>query len=150
MSILVILAHPQKGSFNHAIAETAIKTLKNRGKNVIFHDLYLEQFDAILPHSEIPRDAEIEPLIQKQCEELKSAQGIIIIHPNWWGQPPAIMKGWIDRIIRAGVAYKFIEGDQGDGVPVGLLKAQKALVFNTSNTPQEREMKVFGVKIYFS
>lgn len=47
-------------------------------------------------------------------------------------------------MVRAGVAYKFVEGDQGEGVPVGLLKATWALVFNTSDTPREREMKVFG------
>lgn len=144
MDILVILAHPKKGSFNHAIAEAAVETLKNKGHKVIFHDLYIDKFDAILPYTEIPRDAEVDPLIEKYCQELSAAQGIIMIHPNWWGQPPAILKGWIDRVIRAGVAYKFVEGDQGDGVPIGLLKITNALVFNTSNTPPEREQEVFG------
>ncbi|MBN1811307.1 MAG: NAD(P)H-dependent oxidoreductase, partial [Anaerolineae bacterium] len=64
--------------------------------------------------------------------------------PNWWGQPPAILKGWIDRVLRPGVAYEFEEGDSGEGVPVGLLKAKTALVFNTSNTPERREVEVFG------
>lgn len=64
--------------------------------------------------------------------------------PNWWSQPPAILKGWIDRVIRAGIAYKFVEGDQGEGVPVGLLNAIQAVVFNTFDTPRESEMKVFG------
>ncbi len=144
MDILVILAHPKKGSFNHAIAETALNTLKNRGHKVIFHDLYQEKFDGILPYEEIPSDAQISLEIDKYCNELKTAQGIIIIHPNWWGQPPAILKGWIDRVVRAGVAYKFVEGDQGEGVPVGLLKVIQVVVFNTSNTPYEREMEVFG------
>ena len=66
------------------------------------------------------------------------------MHPNWWGQPPAILKGWIDRIIRPGVAYEFLEGDGGEGIPVGLLKAKAALIFNTSNTPAERELAAFG------
>ncbi|MBE9519816.1 MAG: NAD(P)H-dependent oxidoreductase, partial [Proteobacteria bacterium] len=65
-------------------------------------------------------------------------------HPNWWGQPPAILKGWVDRIIRPGVAYEFIEGDSGEGTPKGLLKAKFALVINTSNTSTEREKSVFG------
>jgi len=47
-------------------------------------------------------------------------------------------------VIRAGIAYKFVEGDQGEGVPVGLLNAIQAVVFNTFDTPREREMKVFG------
>jgi len=67
----------------------------------------------------------------------------VIVHPNWWGQPPAILKGWIDRVLRCGVAYKFEEGDSGEGIPIGLLKAKAAVVFNTSNTPFEREQEVF-------
>jgi NAD(P)H dehydrogenase (quinone) len=144
MDILVILAHPKQGSFNHAIAKAAIDTLKNKGHKIIFHDLYQEKFDAILPYEEIPRDAEMNSEIEKHCQELETAQGIVIVHPNWWGQPPAILKGWIDRVIRSGVAYKFIEGDQGEGVPVGLLSATRVVVFNTSDTPQERELEVFG------
>jgi putative NADPH-quinone reductase len=54
------------------------------------------------------------------------------------------MKGWIDRAFRPGVAYKFEEGDGGEGVPVGLLRARTAVIFNTSNTPPERELEVFG------
>ncbi len=65
-------------------------------------------------------------------------------HRYWWGQPPAILKGWIDRVIRPGAAYEFLEGDSGEGVPVGLLKARAALVFNTANTPERREIEVFG------
>jgi putative NADPH-quinone reductase len=75
---------------------------------------------------------------------LIASDGIIIVHPNWWGQPPAILKGWVDRVFRAGIAYKFQEGDKGEGIPIGLLKAKAALVINTSNTPGEREEKVFG------
>ena len=76
--------------------------------------------------------------------EIAAADGIIIVHPNWWGQPPAILKGWVDRVIRPGVAYEFLEGDAGEGIPHGLLKAQTALVFNTSNTETGREKNVFG------
>jgi len=65
-------------------------------------------------------------------------------HPNWWGQPPAILKGWIDRVLRPGIAYEFLEDDQGEGIPNGLLKAKYAIVFNTSNTETGREIKVFG------
>lgn len=60
------------------------------------------------------------------------------------GTTAAILKGWIDRVIRPGVAYKFEENDSGEGVPIGLLKAKAAIVFNTSNTFRDREMKVFG------
>jgi NAD(P)H dehydrogenase (quinone) len=144
MNILIILGHPTKGSFNHAIAETATAKLIENGHEVIYHDLYAEKFDPILFGEEIPKDAELDPLIEKYCNEISKVDGIIIIHPNWWGQPPAILKGYIDRVIRAGVAYEFLEDDDGEGIPNGLLNAETALVFNTSNTPEERESKVFG------
>jgi len=144
LAICVILAHPQKGSFNHAIAETVVQTCKHNGYEVVFHDLYAERFDPLLPGGEIAADAALPPLIERHCREIFQARGLVIVHPNWWGQPPAILKGWIDRVIRPGVAYKFQEGDKGEGVPLGLLTAKAALVFNTSNTPPAREMAVFG------
>jgi NAD(P)H dehydrogenase (quinone) len=144
MKVSVILAHPDSQSFNHAIAQAAIAELKRNGHQVIFHDLYADKFDPILPAEEITKGASLSQEIELHCREISRADGIIIIHPNWWGQPPAILKGWIDRVIRPGIAYQFAEGDQGEGVPVGLLQAKVALVFNTSNTLAEREAKVFG------
>jgi len=144
MNISVILAHPTAGSFNHAIASRAVKALKQNGHSVFFHDLYQERFDPLLTDAEIPREAPLPPEIHRHCAEIAEADGIVIVHPNWWGQPPAILKGWVDRVIRPGVAYEFLEGDKGEGIPKGLLKAQAALVFNTSNTPGERERDVFA------
>ena len=140
----VILAHPRPGSFNHAISGTVVQALTAYGYTVHFHDLYAERFDPVLPYDEIPRDAPLDPLVAQHCREIREADGIVIVHPDWWGQPPAILKGWIDRVIRPGVAYRFCEGDNGEGIPAGLLKARAALVFNTANTPKEREEKVFG------
>ena len=144
MNISVILAHPNKSSFNHAIAATAVEALRRNGHEVSFHDLYAEKFDPLLPAPEIASDAELSDEVRRHCEEIAAADGIIVIHPNWWGQPPAILKGWVDRVIRPGVAYEFLEGDDGEGVPNGLLKAKSAIVFNTSNTESEREKTVFG------
>jgi len=144
MKMSVILAHPDKGSFNHAIAGAAIKALKKNGHRVAFHDLYREKFPAVLPAREIPRDVSLPSIISRHCSEISSAEGIIIVHPNWWGQPPAILKGWIDRVLRPGLAYTFAEGDSGEGELIGLLKASAVLVFNTSNTPVERELNVYG------
>jgi NAD(P)H dehydrogenase (quinone) len=143
MIISIILGHPDNKSFNHAIANTCRNHLLELGHTVFFHDLCAENFNPMLPAIEIPNNGTIDPVIQGYCDEISSSDGIIIIHPNWWGQPPAILKGWIDRVLRPGVAYKFLEGDNGEGVPVGLLKAQFAIVFNTSNTSEERENKLF-------
>jgi NAD(P)H dehydrogenase (quinone) len=144
MQILVILGHPDPGSFNHAIALVVCDSLRKKGHSVLFHDLCAEKFDPFLPMEEIPDNGFVPDTIQNHCNELQSAGGIVIIHPNWWGQPPAILKGWIDRVFRPGIAYRFEEGDSGEGIPIGLLKARAAVVFNTSNTPDERERSVFG------
>jgi NAD(P)H dehydrogenase (quinone) len=144
MIISVILAHPDPESFNHAIAKTAVETIKSNGHKVIFHDLYQEKFDPRLNLEELAKDAILPAVIRKHCDEIAAASGIVIVHPNWWGQPPAILKGWMDRVIRPDVAYKFLEGDTGEGIPTGLLKARAAMVFNTSNTETRREEDVFG------
>ncbi len=144
MSILLIVAHPNPDSFNHAIARVVKETLVINGYPVIFHDLYQEDFSPVITYSEINQKTPSDLAIESYCSELTTSSGIIIVHPNWWGQPPAILKGWVDRVFRAGVAYRFLEGDPGEGVPLGLLQAEKALVLNTSDTPQERELAVFG------
>ena len=142
--VLVILAHPDTGSLNAAIARRCVDRLSENGHRALFHDLYREGFNPILPASEIPEGAHVDGSVQIHCGELAGAHGIVIVHPNWWGMPPAILVGWIDRVFRPGVAYRFIEGDPGEGVPLGLLKGKIALVFNTSNTPRDRELTVFG------
>jgi len=140
----VILAHPNLASLNHALAGAAVDILCHLGYDVCLHDLYAEGFDPLLPAAEFPRNAALPGVIQQHCDELARAQAIVIVHPNWWGQPPAILKGWIDRVVRPGVAYRFREGDAGDGVPEGLLVARAAVVLNTSNTPPHRGRQVFG------
>ena len=144
MEISVILAHPYPESFNHAIYQTVLETLKKNGHQIQAHNLYEEGFNPLLEGSELATGETSDPLVLQHRQEIKKAQGIVIIHPNWWGQPPAILKGWTDRVLRSGVAYQFGEGDDGSGVPEGLLVADTALVFNTSNTPEERELQVFG------
>jgi putative NADPH-quinone reductase len=142
--ITVILAHPDPGSFNHAIAQTAAEELARAGHAVRLHDLYAEGFDPLLPAEEIPRPAQLPGDVEAHCREIAQADGIVIVHPDWWGQPPAMLKGWIDRVLRPGVAYEFLEGDAGGGIPAGLLSARAAVVFNTANTPAKREADVFG------
>ena len=143
MKISLIIAHPDRASFNSAISTCCFETLAANGHTVYFHDLYAENFDALLPTHEIQQTAQLSTELKKHCDEISSVDGIIVVHPNWWGQPPAILKGWVDRVLRPGIAYEFIEGDSGEGVPVGLLKAKSALVFNTSNTEFNREINVF-------
>jgi putative NADPH-quinone reductase len=142
--VSVILGHPDPSSLNHAIARTCVDTLRGMGHEVRFHDLQAEGFDPVLPAAETARDAKLPPLVARHCAEIAEADGLVLVHPNWWGQPPAVLKGWVDRVLRPGVAYEFLPSDGGEGVPVGLLKPMTALVLNTSNTPAVRELAVFG------
>lgn len=144
MKVSVILGHPYGGSFNAAIARIVTETLESNGHTVMFHDLYNENFNPSIPPKELVCDVSDDELVALHQREIREADGIIIVHPNWWGQPPAILKGWVDRVLRENVAYTFPVGDNGGGLPIGLLKAKAAIVFNTSNTPEKRENEVFG------
>ena len=140
MKVLVVIGHQSPGSFCHAIAQTAIDAMRAAGHEVIYHDLYQERFDPILPPPEVPKDGQLDPVIERHCREVQAVDGFLIVHPNWWGQPPAILKGWLDRVIRQGVAYEFGPG----GAVIGHFKGKKAVVFTTSNTPRDIEVSVFG------
>jgi NAD(P)H dehydrogenase (quinone) len=136
----VILAHPHKGSFNHAIAETASATLREMGFEIYFRDLYADKFNPVMPYQETTEDGGMESVIQTYCEEISASDAVVVVHPNWWGQPPAILKGWMDRVLRQGVAFEFSEG----GESLGKLKAKAALILNTANTPLEKELELYG------
>jgi NAD(P)H dehydrogenase (quinone) len=144
MKFSIILAHPKLGSFNHAIADAAIQILHGSGHAVHYHDLHAEQFNPVTPAEEIAKDCLLPPAIEQHCLEIEAADGIVIVHPNWWSQPPAILKGWLDRVLRPGRAYNFVASPSGEVKPVGLLKAKSALVINTANTPQDKEVAFLG------
>lgn len=143
-TISLILANPKPDSFCHAIAEAAAAACRSLGHVVRVHDLYQEGFSPLLEAEELRRRRSEDPLVERHCREAQEVDAFIVVHPNWWGQPPAILKGWVDRVLRSGVAYGFEEGDGGEGVPRGLLKARVAVVLNTSDTPVERERALFG------
>jgi len=85
MKVSVILGHPKRGSFNHAIAGMVVQALKTGGHEVAFHDLYQEAFDPVMPDDELPKGAVVPTLIMRHCDEIAAADGIVIVHPNWWG-----------------------------------------------------------------
>lgn len=144
MRLLVVVAHPNPASFNHALAHAATESLRALGHEVLVQDLCSDGFDPLMPAAEFAKDATLPPDIARRCAELTSADGLLVVHPNWWGQPPAILKGWLDRVVRPGVAYEFRLRSDGKPGPVGLLKLRGALVLNTGNTPLEVERAVYG------
>jgi NAD(P)H dehydrogenase (quinone) len=144
MKALVVVGHPAPGSFCRAIADRIRETWSAAGCEVRFHDLAEEGFDPRLTAAEARGQATADPLVRRHIAELRDSDLLAVVHPNCWGAPPAIVKGWIDRVFAAEAAYGFAKGvDQGD-VPVGLLTTRAALIVNTGNTPPEREREVFG------
>ncbi|MGB8932288.1 MAG: NAD(P)H-dependent oxidoreductase [Anaeromyxobacteraceae bacterium] len=82
MKILILLAHPDPGSLNHALADAAARSARRLGHDVTLRDLYTEGFDPILPGPEIPKGASLPDRLQGHCDDLASADGIVVVHPN--------------------------------------------------------------------
>ncbi len=139
----VILAHPYEKSFNHAIFAAATAALRARGISVFAHDLYAEGFDPVLTRAELGKEETQDPLAARYIRELVASDLLVFIHPNWWGQPPAIMKGYIDRVFRPPYAYDYETGAAGSTEIAQKLVGKIGIVFNTSNTDEVRENEYF-------
>ncbi|WP_395295930.1 NAD(P)H-dependent oxidoreductase [Kitasatospora hibisci] len=141
----VYLAHPRPGSFNHALYGAVVDELRGRGCEVVAHDLCAEGFAPALTAEETgtvdPAAAPTDPQLALHRGEVATLDALVLVHPNWWGMPPAVLAGWVQRVLAPGVAYKL---GTADGEPAGLLRAGRALVLNTSDTPEEREHGEFG------
>ncbi|MEV7189278.1 NAD(P)H-dependent oxidoreductase [Kitasatospora sp. NPDC093102] len=144
-TIGVYLAHPRPGSFNHALYGAVVDELRGRGCEVRAHDLCAEGFAPLLTAEETGTVAAAErsedPHLTLHRAEVATLDALVLIHPNWWGMPPAVLTGWVQRVLAPGVAYKL---GTADGEPAGLLRAGRALVLNTSDTPEAREREEFG------
>lgn len=134
----VILAHPWKESFNHGIFRAVIDALEGAGAAVHAHDLYAEGFDPVLTADELGKKPASDVLVIRYMEELSESDLLVFIHPNWWGQPPAILTGYVDRVFRPPLAYDF-DPARPDLPAVGKLGGKTALVLNTSNTDAAKE-----------
>lgn len=132
------MAHPWGESFNHAIFSAVVGALKDSGAVVHAHDLYAEGFDPVLTAEELGKKPASDPLVVRYMGELAESDLLVFVHPNWWGQPPAILTGYLDRVFRPPLAYDF-DPARPDLPAVGRLGGKVALVFNTSNTDAEKE-----------
>ncbi len=138
----VILAHPYKRSFNHAIFRTVVDSLRGRGVKTYGHDLYAENFDPVLTEAELGKEPTKDSRVKRLTEEMVESDLLVFIHPNWCGQPPAMMKGYIDRVFRPPYAYDYEETATGGGPPIEKLCGKTGIVFNTSNTPERRSWTI--------
>jgi putative NADPH-quinone reductase len=129
---LVVLCHPNRSGFNQAVAEAARQAL-NATHAVDFLDLYKEDFNPVLPADELPRKFSFDVTTQKYNDLVKNASVYVFAHPDWWGGPPALLKGFIDRVFRPGVAYEFEGYEFLSKKKAALLEGRKALVFTTTD-----------------
>ncbi len=142
MKYLIIYAHPNPKSFNHAIKETIEEKLKNAGHILQVRDLYEIGFNPQLSASDFAswQQGQIPVDIKTEQDYIKNADVLIFIHPIWWFNMPAILKGYIDRVF----SYKFAYGVNEKG-PYGLLTDKKVILINTTGGTQENYLK-FGYK----
>jgi NAD(P)H dehydrogenase (quinone) len=144
MKASVIVAHPYPKSFNHAIYKTVIHAFHESKIETYAHDLYEEDFNPVLSKKELGSDTSEDMLVNQYAEELVKSDFLVFIHPNWWGQPPAILKGYIDRVIRPPYAYDFPEKDTGGGLPIEKLKGKYGIVYPIFRTFQNCHLSNFA------
>lgn len=152
--VLLIHAHPEPDSFTSAIAAALTAVLESSGNAVRSIDLYrmsgglgsgqTEAFPPLLEAEEIRRKTSFDPLVQSQMKLIENAEAYVVVHPDWWGGPPAVLKGWIDRVFRPGTAYEIPEG-YGHKYPEGLLSGRKALVIVSGDGESPGPLKEFWV-----
>lgn len=140
MKLTLVVAHPDPGSFNTAIARAVREAAVAAGADVRVHDLYADGFDPRMPAVEVGTTRFADELTARYAQEVLDADTFVIVHPVWFFHAPAAMKGWVDRVMREGVVYHVGAGDRTEG----LLRAQAALVITTANAPEALEVGVLG------
>ena len=125
--------HPLRGSLTHVAAQRCGAALECRNVSVEYADLYRQGFDPTLREPELRRKISFDPLIQSYDRMVYNSALLVFVHPDWWGQPPAMLKGWLDRVLRPGIAYEYQGGEFETKRHVGLLTDKRALVIVTTN-----------------
>lgn len=107
MRLLVVQAHPAPDSFGAALARAVVEGAGAAGHEVRALDLCAERFDPVMGEAEWRAyDAPpVDPVLRAHGDHLRWAEGLIFVHPTWWMGPPAILKGWLDRVWRPGLAF---------------------------------------------
>jgi len=134
MKYLIIYAHPNPKSFNHAIKEIVEEKLKKAGNNLETRDLYGIGFSPELNGNDFVawKQGLASVDIKAEQDYIRNSDILIFIHPIWWFNMPAILKGYIDRVFSYGFAY----GANENG-PYGLLTDKKVILINTTGGTEE-------------
>tara|TARA_Y100000741_G_scaffold302275_1_gene243918 strand:- start:153 stop:722 length:570 start_codon:yes stop_codon:yes gene_type:complete len=128
--IFLIYGHYDDKSFNAAIKNTFIQTSKEKGNLVDCVDLYKEKFDPVFA-GEMPDD-----IVLDHRKRIEDCDTIVLIAPIWNFRMPAIVEGWIDKVLAPPWAFKFKKLVGNYGYPIGNLKNKKAVIFCTYGSPR--------------
>jgi NAD(P)H dehydrogenase (quinone) len=136
MQVVVVLAHPNADSFNHAIARRAREALLSVGHEVHVLDLYALGFRAAMSleereayHGDEPM---VDPMVAEHASLVKSAQALVFVYPTWWSTQPAILKGWFERVFVPGVGFEF---NRRGKVRPGLTNIDRLVGISTYGSP---------------
>jgi len=134
MKHAVIVAHPNASSYTASLASAYREIGLSAGHDVIFRDLYAMGFDPRLAESEIPWSDHFAPKDDVVAEHalLKDVDVFALFYPIWLNSPPAILKGYLERVFGLGFAYR----REGDG-NAPLLKGKKLISVTASGAPTE-------------
>ena len=133
MQTTIVYAHPYEGSLNHAILERLVASLEAKGHPVTVLDLYAEQFNPVLSAADLAVYGEgktTDPQVERYVQILDQTEQIIFIYPIWWGGMPAVLKGFVDRVLVKGFAYDYSDNP----IPQALLKGRTGWVITTHDT----------------
>jgi NAD(P)H dehydrogenase (quinone) len=114
MQVLVVHAHPSRTSFSRSIADTAEATLKAAGHDVTVVHLDDEHFRPAMSAEERIAYDTATPILDAQvavhADLVAAAEALVFVYPTWWAAPPAVLKGWMERVLVPGVAFTFKPG----------------------------------------
>lgn len=132
----IIYAHPYDKSFNHAILETLKGELEAKGKEYKLIDLYADGFNPVVEAADLAlysRGETNDPLVDKYLDILMKSSEVFFIAPVWWAEMPAIVKGFFDKAMLAGRAYKYAE----TGLVPDKIHIDRTVIFTTTESPTE-------------
>jgi NAD(P)H dehydrogenase (quinone) len=139
MNHLIILAHPSDNSFSSYLANTLAKEHQKAGWETTLRDLYKLNFNAVLSPDDLEKlkSGSVPDDIAIEQDYIRKADLISVIYPLWWATFPAILKGYIDRVLSNSFAFKYsVNG------ATGLLTSKKVMLHTTmGNTVEEYEVK---------
>ena len=126
----VILCHPDPHSFNHAIADAYCEAVRTAGQEVVLRDLYALGFDPVLKAQERPTlgTAVRSDDVAAELDAIAGSDVFVLIYPIWFGSPPAMMKGYIERVLGTGVRPDAVQKRERSE----LLGDKRLLSFTTS------------------